>query len=247
MKKSSYSAIVAFLCILICTGVSYAQVKISCEHNLLVLENGLVKRQIVIGKNGQLTTSSYKLSKDNREFILKDDNFSKNDVDKFSVSSSDEFSFSLNDREFTGQSHWEYLSYEKIPGGIKLFLSSKEFDLKLGITYLIYPDLPIIRKKIEFLNTGTSELKLENLDIESLKIAGGGVGTSCWVMNDYGRQKHLGQFIGQWYDPVVVVHNHLGQMGVFVGNEAPGVMKRTSTFLDPGVELNPLCGSLFLN
>lgn len=212
-----------------------AQVVITFNDNILTLENGVIQRQITIDKNGSFTTNSYKLLDGNKEFILNNANFNKKDADKFSVSNSDEFAFKLNDNEFTGLSGWEYVRYKEIEDGIKLILKSKNSALQLGITYLIYPDLPIIRKKIEFRNTGSSEIKIESLDIERLKIVGGGVGTACWVMNNYGRQKHLGQFVGEWYDPIVVVHNHKAQNGVFVGNEAPGVMKRTSTFLKPGL------------
>ncbi len=88
---------------------------------------------------------------------------------------------------------------------------------------------------IEFKNTGTSEFKLESLDIERMQIIGADVGTGIWVMNDYARQKNLGQYVGDCYDPVVVVHNHRNQQGLFFGNEAPGVMKRTSTFLSPNL------------
>ena len=78
---------------------------------------------------------------------------------------------------------------------------------------MLYPDLPVIRKKISFLNTGKQDIKLEALDIEDLQFGQTAVGIECWVMHDYARQKSLGQYIGNCYDPVVVVHevnNHRG-------------------------------------
>lgn len=212
-----------------------AQVSITWKDNTLFLDNGIISRSISLDETGRLTTDSYTHIKENNKLTSTNTNFDKKDSDEFTIPDSDEFGFKLNDNEYTGLSGWEYVSHKKVKDGIKINLKLKDTDLQIGITYLIFPDLPIIRKKIEFKNTGSSVLKLESLDIERLKIVGGGSGTSCWVMNNYGRQKHLGQFIGEWYDPVVVVHNHKLQQGVFVGNEAPGVMKRTSTFLKPSL------------
>lgn len=225
-------AVISFF--LVNTSLS-AQVNITFKNNTLLLDNSVIKREIAIGEGGQLTTNSFKLLADNKEFILNNANLNKEDTADFSVSNSDEFACLVNDKEYNGFSGWDYVSHSKVEDGIKLILKSKDADFKVGITYLIYPNLPIIRKKIEFTNIGDSDLKLESLDIERLKIVGGGVGTACWVMDDYGRQKHLGQFVGEWYDPIVVVHNHVGRHGVFVGNEAPGVMKRTSAFLKPSL------------
>ena len=38
--------------------------------------------------------------------------------------------------------------------------------------------------------------------------------------------KSLGRFVGKWDDPVVVVHDVTRMLGIAVGNEAPGVLKR---------------------
>jgi alpha-galactosidase len=40
--------------------------------------------------------------------------------------------------------------------------------------------------------------------------------------------KHLGTYIGNWDDPVVVIHNTTLRLGIALGNEAPGVLKRTA-------------------
>ncbi len=52
-------------------------------------------------------------------------------------------------------------------------------------------------------------------------------------MNNYARQKALGQFISDWYDPVVIVHQANKSRGIVLGNETPGVLKRTTAFLEP--------------
>ncbi|MFD2255244.1 glycoside hydrolase family 36 protein [Luteolibacter algae] len=201
-------------------GLAYSEVTIIYKDNVLSLQNDVIQRQISLNKDGSLTTNSFRLLGKDREFVSK----------------SDEFSFLLNDMPITGMSGWEYVSHQPVKDGIQLNLKSKNNPgLEIGITYLIYEESPIIRKKIEFFNRGNSELKIESLDIERLKFIGGGVGTDCWVMNDYARQKHLGQFIGEWHDPVMVVHHHTSRRGIFVGNEAPGVMKRTSAFQQPSL------------
>ena len=40
--------------------------------------------------------------------------------------------------------------------------------------------------------------------------------------------KHLGPYIGNWDDPVVVIHNTTLRAGIALGNETPGVLKRTA-------------------
>ncbi|MBU2945734.1 glycoside hydrolase family 36 protein [Zobellia uliginosa] len=212
-----------------------SQVTAIYNNNVVTLDNGIIHREIKLSQSGSFTASSFKLLNDKQEFLLINTHSNKNDEDKLLVSDSDEFGFKINDKEYTGLSEWEFISSQKVENGIKLNLRSKEIELQLSITYLIYPDLPLIRKKLEFKNTGDNKLKLESVDVERLKIADDDVGTSSWIMNDYGRQKHLGQFIGEWYDPIMVIHNHSTKRGVFLGNEAPGVMKRTSAFLKPSL------------
>ncbi|MGQ1910740.1 glycoside hydrolase family 36 protein [Marinifilum sp. RC60d5] len=238
INKVNRKCLLLFLTLICLIGESVivnAQVTTTFKNNLLVLDNGVIHREINLSEDGKFTTSTYKLLKEDEEFIQSFKNFNKKDADKFSVTNSDEFAFKLNDKELTGLSGWEYEKYEKVENGIKLFLNSTKADLQVGITYLIYPELPIIRKKIEFTNTGDSTIKIESLDVERFKTSIGGVGTTTWIMHDYGRQMHRGQFVGNWYDPTVVIHNHKYRKGLVLGNEAPGVMKRTSAFETPSL------------
>ena len=91
---------------------------------------------------------------------------------------------------------------------------------------MLYPKLPILRKWIKITNTGTTELKLESLNIEDLNTKL--VNTHTVVYHNYARMKHLGRFIGDWDDPVVVVHQIRERRGMALGNEAIGVLKRTA-------------------
>ena len=48
------------------------------------------------------------------------------------------------------------------------------------------------------------------------------------VLHNYARMKHIGRYTGNWHDPVVVLHHQSDRMGMAVGNEAPGILKRTT-------------------
>ncbi len=48
------------------------------------------------------------------------------------------------------------------------------------------------------------------------------------VYHNYARMKHIGPFVGNWDDPVVVIHDPDRRRGIAMGNEAPGVLKRTA-------------------
>jgi alpha-galactosidase len=204
----------------------HAQPYASFDKQNLTLDNGIIKRIIQLNKNKEgFISISLKL---------------KNSKDDFLNSPSEEFYFEVDGKPLTGLDKWNLVSVENITGenngnGAVVNLEKSDPKIRISITYLLYPDLPIIRKKITYMNTGTREIKLESPDIEYLRFKGSGTGTNCWVMNDYGRQKSLGQFIGNWYDPLVAVHEVDLHRGMFLGNEAPGVMKRTSTFLKPNL------------
>jgi alpha-galactosidase len=201
-------------------GQQYASV----SGDLITLDNGVVKRIVrVDSENHGVYSTSYSIQKTGDEFLSR---------------GSEEFYFEADGKLITGQDNWKIVSVELINGenkgnGVLVVLEHPALNLKISITYLLYPELPVIRKKISFLNTGKQDIKLEALDIESLLFEDSGTGTECWVMHDYARQKSLGQFIGNWYDPVVVVHEIAKRRGFVLGNEAPGVMKRTAAFQKP--------------
>lgn len=199
-----------------------AQTYATWNKDSLTLDNGTSRRVIQLGtKQKGIFSSSFKLNSDKEDFLSP---------------GTEEFSFFMDGKKLTGLEKWKVISIsnasdENKGNGVKLILEHPSLELQIGITYLMYPKLPIIHKKISFTNTGTNELKLESLDIESVQFKYSGTGTESWVMHDYARQKSLSQFIGNWYDPVVVVHEINMHRGMVLGNEAPGVMKRTTAFL----------------
>lgn len=146
---------------------------------------------------------------------------------------SPEFQFFLNDKKISGYTGWKLVSCDQVSDGyngngaaLKLIGKGPAEGVEISINYLTYPGLPLIRKWIIFKNNSSSDIKLEAVDIESLNLNLDYVST--WVFHNYARMKHLGTYIGNWDDPVVVIHNTTLHSGLALGNEAPGVLKRTA-------------------
>ena len=201
-----------------------AQPFASYSGNTLILDNGVVKRivQMDTEKSG-IVSASYALKAGNNEFLY---------------SGSEEFYFEVDGKPVNGIDKWilntvKLIDSENKGSGAVVILDHPIMPIQLRITYLLYPDLPLIRKNIVVQNIGNHKIKIESLDVESLNFDKSGFGIDCWIMHDYARYKSLGQFIGNWYDPVVVVHEANESRGFVLGNESPGIMKRTTAFLKP--------------
>ncbi|MBE2212861.1 MAG: alpha-galactosidase [Opitutaceae bacterium] len=115
--------------------------------------------------------------------------------------------------------------------------------LRARVIYLLYPGLPVIRKRIAFHNAGTSDLALENLDVETLALSVGD--THGQIYTDYGRRMKIGPYIGDWQDSLAILHFLSSDMGparapwgIACGNEAPGVTKRFTAFAGSGNRIN---------
>jgi alpha-galactosidase len=196
----------------------------SWDGKKLTLDNGSIQRVLLWDQEtGSFTTKSLQPSGSDMSFTRED---------------SKEFHFLLNDKVVTGQSKWEVISYKPVTDnnggqGCVITLAGDEEtnrNLEISITYMLYSELPLIRKIITFRNTGSEEFRIESLDVEHLKLTWSD--THCWTLKDYGRYRHLGPYTGDWHDAVVTVHNVTAEKGIVLGNEAPGVSKRTTTFLD---------------
>ncbi len=81
------------------------------------------------------------------------------------------------------------------------------------------------------INTGNASLKVEEIDVEVLHLNRWDQ-VNSWVYRQYARYKHLGPYVGDWNDPLVVVHHQSTRRGIAIGNEAIGVIKRTACFED---------------
>ncbi|MEN1784751.1 MAG: alpha-galactosidase [Bacteroidota bacterium] len=186
------------------------------KHSLL--RNQRLLREIS-WQGDSICTAALRLSGDSLDFVLK----------------SRDFSFRLNDRQYDGFSGWNILQKDTIADnfggeGIKLTVvptSNKAPNFVLCLYYMVYPELPLIRKWISIKNTdGSAVLKLEALNIEDLCTTLDNVHSV--VHHNYARMKHLGRYVGDWDDPVMVVHQTTKSRGIALGNETMGILKRTA-------------------
>ena len=185
--------------------------------NELIIDNGSIKR-IIKCTNNSLVTEGLFLAGNERNYVR---------------SSSPEFRFLMNGVKVNGDSGWKVISckpLQDVNGGngtrLNLEGQGQAKGIELTVSYLSYPGLPVIRKHLSFRNTSSSDIRLEAVDIESLNLNIDYVST--WVYHNYARMKHLGPYTGNWDDPVVVIHNTTMRAGIALGNETPGVLKRTA-------------------
>ncbi|MFI5194862.1 MAG: hypothetical protein ACHQD7_12410, partial [Chitinophagales bacterium] len=89
----------------------------------------------------------------------------------FASCESGEFSFALNDKNYDGSSGWQLVSMD--PGKddqhgdgviVKLDGTGNLKGIGIAITYLLSPDLPVIRKQIRISNRTAKEIRLESFD-----------------------------------------------------------------------------------
>jgi alpha-galactosidase len=196
--------------------IASSQEFFNISGNNITLQNGLITKKIRISGDSLYS------------FLLTDSASSFNFIEK-----SRDFSFLVNNNPVNGYKGWKLTSVQPISdyhlgNGLKIILEGKSQwnRLRLELNYMMYPGVPVIRKWIGFANNSYDTLKLEALNVEDLQTTLSQVSTQ--VYNQYGRMKKLGRFIGTWDDPVIVVHDVTGRHGIAVGNEAPGVLKRTA-------------------
>ena len=206
------------LCFILIIYMNYtnAESYFDTQGNVLKIDNGLITKKIRVSSDS-IYAIELALNSDGDNFIY----------------NSKEFSFAINEEKFDGYSGWKLVSSKSITDntsgeGMQLILNSKSTDypIQLVVNYLLYPNFPIIRKWMSITNTGTQDIKLENVNVEDLNTRLSHVHSV--VHHNYGRMKQIGRFVGNWDDPVVVVHNHRERRGIALGNEAPGVIKRTA-------------------
>ena len=218
----------------------------SWDGKSLTIENENLVRKIVLEK-GQLSTRLFLLKNYPYNFVSteKDEPFDFKqegvgqiqEFRRWRGPNPEEFSFLLDEEKVTGKTGWELVNTEEIRQNDqtvhKIVLkgnTESNRNLELTVFYIIYPELPIIRKRLDFRNTGSVEMKIESLDVESLNVPWGN--THNVIYQNYARYKHIGPFLGNWNDPLVLTHDPVYHHGILIGNEAPGVLKRTSVCLD---------------
>ena len=200
-----YSWIIWCLVAIMSTSFSQAQDYVSVKEELIVLSNEQLTREIALSEN---KISSVRLSM----FGL----------DRNYIQSSREFAFLLNGQAVDGSSGWmtekiEIIEDERSGHGVRVILQGRDSlsGLHLEINYLLYPDLPLVRKWIGFKNTGSDTLNIEEVNVEDLQTDLSHVLTL--VHHNYARMKHIGRFVGEWDDPVRLHSNRPTHPAFFPG------------------------------
>ncbi|MGV8090874.1 MAG: glycoside hydrolase family 36 N-terminal domain-containing protein [Mangrovibacterium sp.] len=84
------------------------------------------------------------------------------------------FKFCINNRAYTGTNTWNYLSHEieneNKGEQLTIRLSDPDSIVEIELTYTVYPELPVIRKKMAVKNRSASEIRFESPDIEYLTV-----------------------------------------------------------------------------
>jgi alpha-galactosidase len=201
-------------CFLLLFPSAYAQDFAIWKDNKLTLDNGIIIREIIVEK-GRILTNNLKLKNNDLNFNNK----------------SEEFSFMINGKSYNGASGWSLKSFlpanDKYQGKgaiIRLEGTKEMTGIELDITYLLYPSLPVIRKQITIVNNSGKEIMLESFDVEKLILGFGYIEAVAY--SNYGRQKRLSTYLGNWDDPILAIHSYAKNAGAILGNEAPGVLKR---------------------
>lgn len=189
----------------------------------LTLNNGIVQRIIKLpSPEGNFLTTSYKPVAG--EF-------------KYFQPSNTDFQFEVNGISYSGKSNWSLLEIKSITDaregdGAAVTLLSSDKNIEVTLKFLLYPILPVIRKSLVVKNIGSDEVSLESVDVEKFNITDFYATTFSWIYSDYGRRRSIGPYEGNMQDALVIVHNMDWEEGIVIGNEASGVLKRTSVFWD---------------
>lgn len=197
----------------------------------LTLNNGLVQRIIKLPTTeGNFITTSYKPV--NGEF-------------KYFTAKITDFQFEANSVSYSGLSNWSLVNIQQISDknqgdGAAVTLQSVDKKIEVIINLLLYPNLPVIRKSLTIKNLGTDEIALESVDVEKLNTVSYWSSTFSWICSDYGRRRHIGPYEGNMQDALVIIHNMDWASGIVIGNEATGVLKRTSAYWNA----NDICAGL---
>lgn len=187
----------------------------------LTLNNGIVERTIQLPASiGNYLTTSYKPVEG--EFL-------------YFMPANTDFQLEVNGVLYSGQSNWSLKAVNPITddhngNGASVTLLSQDNKIELTLKYLLYPDLPVIRKSLAVMNLSKEAVSLESVDVEVFNVTEYTATTFSWIYSDYGRRKSIGPYDGNMQDALVIVHNRDWKSGIVIGNEASGVLKHTSVF-----------------
>jgi alpha-galactosidase len=218
MKKVIFAAMIVFLMVhFVSAGPPFAR----WSESELYLNNGIVQRIIKLpAGGGNYLTTLYKPVTGNFNYFL---------------NTSPDFQFEINDISYSGNGKWSLTDIKAIGdqsegNGASVTLLSEDKKVELTIKYLLYPNSPAIRKSLVVKNLTNEPVRLESVDVEKFDVVGYDPITYSWIYHDYGRRISIGPYEGNRQDALIIVHNMNREQGIVLGNEATGVLKRTSVF-----------------
>ena len=148
---------------------------------------------------------------------------------------SPEFSFLVDGRRYSGLDAWTGVAVtrdepEEGVLDVRVAFAAPDGAFAVSLGYRSYRGLDVVRKTLTVENTAERDLRLEAVSVEDFSAPLDP--TPSQTYRWYGRYPVQGAFVGDWNDALVVVHDPTSRRGLAVGNETPGVLKRTETFAD---------------
>ncbi len=210
--------------------------------NVLWLDNGAVQRGVAVSPQGQVSTLTFRLPDYAGNFLAIEGEEPRGakiapgrPVGRpIHGANPAEFSFVADGTVYSGRDAWELIGvtpWSAAGGsGATLALRAKQGParLRVELDYVLYPDLPLVRKRLRIANEGAAPVRVESVDVEALNPQWNFIHSPVFFNN--GRYRHLEPYEGNAFDSVVLVHDERSHCGFVLGNEAPGVLKRTSVY-----------------
>ncbi|GGM90337.1 hypothetical protein GCM10010967_24130 [Dyadobacter beijingensis] len=230
MKIRTVAPIMLF-CASILTNAKAQNAYAKWDSRELLLQNGIISRTIKLPEGtGKCFTTEYKPVKGAFRYFEKQNQ---------------EFQFEIDGKVYSGEGEWNLKGVQNVADtrlgqGAAVTLLSADKQLEVTLTYLLYPNLPVVRKSLSVRNLSRKTFRLESVDIEKFTVTPYHATTFSWICHDYGRRRSIGPYDGNMQDALVTVHNSDWQQGIVIGNEAAGVVKHTSAFWDERVILSGL-------
>lgn len=197
---------------------------ITRDGEILTLSNGLIRRvlRLPTTEKPRLATIDYRPVAERSKFFT--------GAEKERAWEAPEFGFRLNAVDYGPSTVWQLIAVKPASDrnqgeGVTVTLRSEDGFVQVDVRYLLYPDSPVVRKRLSISSLGNEPAKLEDVDVESFALEEYYPSTFSWIYSDYGRRKSLAPFRGGRQDSLVAMHNPDWAQGVVIGNEAAGVMK----------------------
>ena len=197
---------------------SRSEINIRIDNERIVIQNRYMER--IIGIRDGISTTNLINRLNNKEY---------------SSTSCREFEMTINGKAYTGKD-FKYVKANvfDISGGKQLDVrtigAKPEIEgIELLLSFMVYEDMPVVRKQISLKNDTANELELVNLNMESLAFLPGHT-----VYSNYGTLETGTPFIGDHSDPAVLLYDGDNHEGIILGNETPSMLKRIGCYEEPG-------------